>query len=318
MKKLLKLVPIILILFILVIPVSASTNTTIEFTQPANTVISNLSAEFTGKITTPQKPVNPSYFYVVYQENNNNVLDGSTEVTVNNNWTYNKNTRLYENDFSFTTRLSNYVGPARVHLTMSQNNSILSESHVIVYAQPVLLTFKEKDNLAIAGNTHTFTVYAESEVLTYPTYSFEVLDTANKRINSATLSRQSNWSWDSNSGTYKQTLQFTADFGSYTGPAKVVVQASDNRTYSIGLSVRVGEEHIARLQRTEFKNHGQLVSYLTHHLRLRGYGAHKNHGQALIQCLKDVESLNLRTHAQVDRYLNSHFGLPSSTGREKK
>ncbi|MHB1420506.1 MAG: hypothetical protein ACYCX4_13140 [Bacillota bacterium] len=111
------------------------------------------------------------------------------------------------------------------------------------------------------------------------------------------------WLYDPATGLYENTLQFTANFGNQTGKFDVVLEATRGTyksTKHISVQNTVTPQHLG-----QFKNHGQLVSYLTKELKQRGYtGKNYNHGQILKYCLKKFSYQNV-TVAEIKSYLGS-------------
>lgn len=321
--------PFLLALIVLLaFPALASAATTVTFDDANDKSIGTTQYTFKGTIASHEFPETLSYQFKVYRLDTATLIDQSAaNRTVSFNETaWNYTNGLFSNKFAFTTDFGANTGAMAVYLEVWKGHILLASQMVRVNVIPIELTLTQQNNLSIHQRNFEFT----GTIKTYtnnPVLSYKVLDRNGNILDQSSTSKPvilTSWTYDTSTRLFSGNLKFTADFGSYTGPAQVVLQATDGTvtaTRAIAVSVTVASSTpvtpVTPVQTTEFKNRGQLVRYLTSQLKIRGYGNHKNQGQALKYCLRHPGISQVKTPAQADQFLTEKVLAVTTTARKK-
>lgn len=323
------MIPLLITVFVmLALPALASTATTVTFDDASDKTIGTAQYTFKGTITTPEMPETLQYYFKVRRPEASTLIDHSM---TNRNVTFsqtswNNANGQYSNQFAFTANFGSNTGTMLVYLEVWKTDVLLASQVVRVNVAPIQLTITQQSNLSINQRNFEFTgtiqAYSNS-----PGLSYKVLDGNGNIIDQSSTSKPvvlTSWTYDPGTKLYSGNLKFTADFGSYTGAAQVVLQASDGTataTKAINVSVTGAPTTpvtpVAPVQISEFNNRGQLVSYLASQLKIRGYGNHKNKGQALKYCLRHPRISQVKTPAQADQFLTEKVLAVTTTARKK-
>lgn len=309
----------------LALPVLAS-STSITFNDVNNTTITTPSHTFRGSIATGYLPQDLSFSFTVYQGDTDTIIDQSTTARpvhiTNANWGYSNG--LYTNNFSFAPRFGTNTGTMTVYLEVWNGNTLIATRRLRINVLPIRLTMDQND-LTITGRSYEFTGSVRSHTRSV-TATYKALDRRGNVIDQSSGTnpvRFGTWTTTS-SELYNNTLAFTVDFGDYAGASRVVVEITDGQntvTQTVSVTVQKTATPVTP-QVSDFKNRGQLVSYLSQQLTIRGYGNHKNHGQALTYCQRHPDFAAITTKAQADQFLtryviNNTTSATQSKGKKK-
>lgn len=296
---------VVLLLLLVAFPASAAA-TTISFDDAGNSILTANTHTFTGSITTPHYPQDLTYQYEVYLSNTGTLIDSSvwTQTISQGNWSID-NDYTFSGNFSFTAQFGTHTGPMTIYLEVLKNGTSVTREALQVYIRPIQVSLNQKNNLIITEQNYQFTGMVTSYTNTFA-LSYEVLNKDNNFIaQSSSTSPVTATQVSTSSYPFTYEVKFTVNFGDHTGAAKVTLKATDGtRTATNTIAVILDKDiETSPTQYGEFKNRGQLISYLVKQLKTLGYGNHKNLGQALKYALKHADFSTLTNTTKAREFL---------------